>query len=86
MLSQIIFNGTLAKAQMMMSVTTKIAVQMNCKLGGEAWTVEIPVSRYIIYTYTFTIWCIDKEYIAILSLFNYKMNKLRCVLYVYIEL
>ena len=27
-----------------MSVTTKIALQLNCKLGGELWAVEIPVS------------------------------------------
>ncbi len=27
-----------------MSVTTKVALQINCKLGGELWAVEIPVS------------------------------------------
>lgn len=26
-----------------MSVATKIALQMTCKLGGELWAVEIPV-------------------------------------------
>ncbi|XP_064461230.1 piwi-like protein 1 [Ornithodoros turicata] len=26
------------------SVATKVAIQMNCKLGGEAWAVEIPLS------------------------------------------
>ena len=35
---------TISKKQMMMSVCTKIAIQLNCKLGGEAWAVEIPVS------------------------------------------
>ena len=34
---------TLAKKQMMMSVATKVAIQLNCKLGGEVWTLEIPV-------------------------------------------
>ena len=29
---------------MLMSVTTKVAMQLNCKLGGELWAVEIPVS------------------------------------------
>ena len=35
---------TISKKQMLMSVCTKIAIQLNCKLGGEAWAVEIPVS------------------------------------------
>ena len=26
-----------------MSVATKIALQINCKLGGELWALEIPV-------------------------------------------
>lgn len=25
------------------SVATKIAMQMNCKMGGELWAVNIPV-------------------------------------------
>lgn len=29
----------------MMSVATKIAMQIICKLGGELWAVEIPVSN-----------------------------------------
>ena len=29
----------------MMSVTTKVALQLNCKLGGELWALEIPVSE-----------------------------------------
>jgi len=28
---------------MLMSVCTKIGIQLNCKLGGEAWALEIPV-------------------------------------------
>lgn len=27
-----------------MSVATKIGIQLNCKLGGEAWAVEIPLN------------------------------------------
>ena len=41
--SQVIVSRTLAKKQMMMSVATKVAIQLNCKLGGEVWTLEIPV-------------------------------------------
>ena len=40
--SQCIVSRTLGKN--LMSVTTKIALQLNCKLGGELWAVEIPVS------------------------------------------
>lgn len=42
--SQVIVSRTLSKKQMLMSVCTKIGIQLNCKLGGEAWAVEIPVS------------------------------------------
>ena len=35
---------TLTKKNAMMSVTTKVAMQLNCKLGGELWALEIPVS------------------------------------------
>jgi len=30
-----------------MSVATKIAIQLNCKLGGEVWHLEIPVCKLI---------------------------------------
>ena len=36
-----------------MSVSTKIAIQLNCKLGGEVWALDIPVSilyLWILYT------------------------------------
>lgn len=42
--SQVIVSRTLSKKQMMMSVATKVAIQLNCKLGGEVWAVDIPVS------------------------------------------
>lgn len=41
--SQVVVSRTLAKKQMLMSVATKIAIQMNCKLGGQVWRVSIPV-------------------------------------------
>jgi aubergine-like protein len=36
------------------SVATKVAVQINCKLGGAPWTVDIPlqVSLYCFYLNT----------------------------------
>ena len=44
--SQVVLSRTLSKKQMLMSVATKIAIQLNCKMGGEVWAVEIPVINY----------------------------------------
>ena len=41
--SQVIVSRTLAKKQMLMSVCTKVGIQMACKLGAEAWALTIPV-------------------------------------------
>ncbi|GJQ76571.1 aub [Trypoxylus dichotomus] len=31
-----------------MSIATKVAIQMNCKLGGAPWTLQIPISNLMI--------------------------------------
>ncbi|KAK2562296.1 Piwi-like protein 1 [Acropora cervicornis] len=49
--SQVIVGRTISKKQMLMSVSTKIAIQLNCKLGGEAWALEIPTMVVGIDTY-----------------------------------
>ncbi|XP_069969548.1 piwi-like protein 2 [Penaeus vannamei] len=41
--SQCVLSRTLFKKQRLMSVATKVAIQMNCKLGGEPWNVAIPI-------------------------------------------
>lgn len=41
--SQCVLAQTLSKQGMIMSIATKIALQMACKLGGELWALEIPV-------------------------------------------
>jgi len=41
--SQCVLSRTLNKKQMLMSVATKIAIQLNCKMGGEVWSLDIPV-------------------------------------------
>ncbi|KAI8512036.1 Piwi-like protein 1 [Branchiostoma belcheri] len=46
--SQVIVSRTLNKKQMLMSVATKIALQLNCKLGGELWAVEIPLKSMMV--------------------------------------
>ena len=45
---QVINAKTISQQQKLRSVTQKIALQINCKLGGELWAVEIPVvSMYV---------------------------------------
>jgi aubergine-like protein len=43
--SQCIVGRTISKPQMMMSVCTKVAIQLNCKMGGEVWAVDIPMKK-----------------------------------------
>ena len=40
---QVIISRTIGDQRKLRSVTQKIALQVNCKLGGELWAVEIPV-------------------------------------------
>ena len=40
--SQVIIAKTIGVQQKLRSVTQKIALQVNCKLGGELWSVKIP--------------------------------------------
>ncbi|GAB1293874.1 Piwi-like protein 4 [Apodemus speciosus] len=46
--SQCVLTRTLNKQGMMLSVATKIAMQMTCKLGGELWAVEIPLKSLMV--------------------------------------
>ncbi|XP_038061502.1 piwi-like protein 1 [Patiria miniata] len=46
--SQVIISRTISQQQKLRSVTQKIALQINCKLGGELWAVEIPVSDMMV--------------------------------------
>uniref|UniRef100_A0A8C5Q026 Piwi-like protein 1 n=1 Tax=Leptobrachium leishanense TaxID=445787 RepID=A0A8C5Q026_9ANUR len=46
--SQCVIAKTLNKPQTVVSVATKIALQMNCKMGGELWSVEIPLKDLMI--------------------------------------
>ncbi|XP_036885668.1 piwi-like protein 4 [Sturnira hondurensis] len=46
--SQCVLVHTLSKQGMMMSIATKIAMQMTCKLGGELWAVEIPLKSLMV--------------------------------------
>lgn len=46
--SQCVVQRTLSKKQMLMSVATKIAIQLNCKLGGEVWCLDIPLKNVMV--------------------------------------
>lgn len=49
--SQVVQGRTISKRQMLMSVATKIAIQLNCKLGGSAWAVELPLKNVMVIGY-----------------------------------
>ncbi|XP_070689583.1 piwi-like protein 1 [Pempheris klunzingeri] len=46
--SQCVVAYTLSRPQALMTVATKIALQMACKIGGELWSVEIPLKQLMI--------------------------------------
>ncbi|XP_065548859.1 piwi-like protein 1 isoform X2 [Lathamus discolor] len=46
--SQCVIARTLSKPQTVMAIATKIALQMNCKMGGELWSVEIPLKQVMV--------------------------------------
>ncbi|XP_057604599.1 piwi-like protein 4 isoform X1 [Hippopotamus amphibius kiboko] len=46
--SQCVLAQTLNRQGMMMSLSTKIALQMSCKLGAELWAVEIPLKSLMV--------------------------------------
>jgi len=49
--SQCVTSTVLNKPKGLMSVATKVALQMNCKLGGEPWAVKIPMKDTMIIGY-----------------------------------
>ncbi|XP_042343719.1 LOW QUALITY PROTEIN: piwi-like protein 1 [Plectropomus leopardus] len=46
--SQCVVSRTISRPQTIMTVATKIALQMACKIGGELWSVEIPLKQLMI--------------------------------------
>lgn len=43
-----ILSWTLSRPEKMKNMTEQIALQMNCKLGGAGWAVNIPLVRKLI--------------------------------------
>lgn len=46
--SQVIISNTIGQQQKLRSVTQKVALQINCKLGGELWAVDIPMQNVMV--------------------------------------
>ncbi|MEJ1282125.1 hypothetical protein NN561_013078 [Cricetulus griseus] len=46
--SQCVVARTLGKQQTVMAIATKMALQMNCKMGGELWRVDMPLKQAMI--------------------------------------
>ncbi|XP_041362450.1 piwi-like protein 1 [Gigantopelta aegis] len=46
--SQVIIAKTISQSQKLRSVTQKIALQINCKLGGELWALDIPLNNLMV--------------------------------------
>ncbi len=44
-----ILSKTLQKQGQLMSVATKVGIQINAKLGGEIWAVQIPVCSFFFF-------------------------------------
>ena len=49
--SQVVTATVISKPKGLMSVATKVAVQMNAKLGGEPWSVKIPLKDTMVIGY-----------------------------------
>lgn len=43
--SQVIMSSTISRGDKLKSITEKIALQINCKLGGALWALAIPMVR-----------------------------------------
>lgn len=44
--SQVILSKTLGRQHQIRQIVSKIALQINCKLGGALWTIRIPLVSY----------------------------------------
>jgi len=46
--SQMVLKDTVSRRNNLMSVATKIGIQINAKLGGEIWGVHIPTKTLMV--------------------------------------
>lgn len=50
---QVIVSRTLSRPDRITSITQKIALQINCKLGGACWAIDIPLVCLLGYIFIF---------------------------------
>jgi aubergine-like protein len=48
--TQVLVSKTFVKRERMMSIVTKVAIQIACKMGAEPWRLDIPVSILRLHT------------------------------------
>ncbi|XP_050672859.1 piwi-like protein Siwi [Leptidea sinapis] len=60
-----------------MSIATKVAIQMNCKLGGAPWSVEIPLPTLLVigYDVCHDTRCKEKSYGAFVATLDRQMTQ-----------
>ncbi|CAN8026453.1 hypothetical protein HPB47_015530 [Ixodes persulcatus] len=49
--TQVLLSRTIGNRKNVRSVATKVAIQLNCKLGGQAWCLEIPLASTMVIGY-----------------------------------
>lgn len=49
--SQMVLAKSLQHKGRLLSIVTRVAIQINCKLGGEAWTVQMPLRNTMVVGY-----------------------------------
>ena len=80
--SQVVTSRLLGDQRKARSAITKIAVQMNCKLGGEIWAVRIPFRSFMVVG--IDLWkdsVTKKRVCAFVSSTNSNREKLNCTRY-----
>ena len=45
---QVLLQKTISNEKRMSSVAQKVALQLNCKLGGELWSLKLPLAGVMV--------------------------------------
>ena len=62
--SQVIISKTISKPDKLKSVTEKIALQINCKIGGALWALKNPIVIYLLCQ------IVEKYYLQVVSFYK----------------
>jgi aubergine-like protein len=52
--SQCIVSKTLGNEKRLRSIVMKIAMQINCKLGGSLWALQMPLVNFLLFIFKIT--------------------------------